>query len=226
MAIIPKPEFPNVPFLPGVPPVPRDALFAPVTEVVLGVEAIRSILWTTNSSTPAWGIYNDTNNLAVAPDNILAFDNRNEWRIQDFPVQNGAFASYNKIIIPFEVSVRLTKGGSQNDRRVFLDSIARIAGDLNLYKILTPERTYLDCNITRYEVTRRGAEGAYYLAEVDIFFRQILQVNAQYSSVDTNTVNAQQPAAQPFSNFGNQQPTSLTPTVTTQVSSAVAAQPN
>ena len=139
----------------------------------------------------------------------------------NFPVQNGAFASYDKVIVPSEFSVRMTKGGSKTDRKNFLDEIDTAANSLQLYKILTPERTYLDVNITRYEVTRRGTQGAFFLAEVDIYFMQIRQVSAQYTSASAATQNAQQPGAQPSTSQGLVQPRPITPAVAAGAQQAV-----
>jgi hypothetical protein len=200
LPIIPAAPFPNVPALPGVPQLVRSLLFPPSPLPSIGSQA-SSGLWASSGELPTWGVFDSSGTQVIDPDNIFSLSNRNEWRLLDYPVQDGAFASFNKVIVPFEVSVRMTKGGSQSDRSAFLDQIEAIAGDLNLYDILTPEVTYTDVNITRYELTRRSAEGAFFL-EVDLFFRQILQVAAQYSTSAANTQNAQNPAAVPPDNTG------------------------
>jgi len=63
----------------------------------------------------------------------------------------------------------------------------------------------------RYEVTRRGARGAYFLSEVDLYFREIRTVTAAYTSTAVTTQNAQNPSAQSVTNTGNvqAQPTTL-----------------
>lgn len=206
---ITTPLFPNVQQLPGVPQLNRAIGQIPGPVLALGTTILRN-LWPSNPAQPTWGILDQNNNRVITPDSILNFDNRNEWRLSDYPVQNGGFAPYNKVFIPFEVSVRLCKGGSLADRTEFLKQIAAIAGDTNFYNILTPEKTYLNVNITRYEVTRRGKEGAYFLSEVDVYFRQVNQQSAQYSATAANTTNAQNPAATPSVNQGNVQPTAVT----------------
>lgn len=224
MPIIPKSLFPNVANLPGVPQLNRANN---VINTVLGVaQGISAIVGTGNSSFK-WGIYNaDGSALAVEPDNIINFDNRNEWDTSDYPVEQGSFASYNKVVVPFEIAVRLTKGGSLSDRAAMLAAIKAIAGDTNLYTIVTPELSYPSVNILRYEVTRRAQSGAYYLQEVDIYFRKILQVDAQYSTSTTSTVNAKNPAALPAVNQGNVQPQSqVAPLVVTYAQSAISQAP-
>ncbi len=227
MALIPKPQFPNVPKLPGVPQVSRSNLFpaAPPAILNLGIAlgALAIRLWEAFFAQPQWAIYKalppDTKDAegittvtsvgrrvpVVKPDSFGEFSYRNEWNVSDFPVQEGAFDSYDKVANPFEIMVRLYKGGTKEARREFLDSIEAIAGTLDLYDIVTPERTYLNVNVIRFEVTRRGPKGAYFLSEVDLFFRQIRQVTAQYTNTSANTQNAQNPSAEPVTNTGTVQ---------------------
>jgi len=219
MSLIP---FPNVPNLPGVPQLARASQSAlnNLGPALSGAAAIGS-LWRSLFVTPQWGIYKQVpppsapgsdglvtvtvrGNLTpvVVPDSVLEFNYRNEYDITDAPIQDGAFASYNKVANPFETSVRLSKGGSQADREVFLGQIEQVLASLDMYYILTPERTYKNINPYRTEITRRGAGGAYFLTEVDLFFREIRTVTAQYTQTSTVTTNAQQASAQPVQNTG------------------------
>lgn len=214
---IPKPPFPNVPFLLGTPQLVRALLFQPATQVVLGAQAQHG-LWASAQVAPSWGVFDDNGNKVINPDNIYAFDNRAEWRESDYPVQRGAFGTFNKVIVPPESSLRMTKGGTLSQRTAFLKSIDAIAGDTNTYSILTPEKTYFSQNIIRAELLRRSSEGAYFI-EVDIFFRSVVEQNVQYSTTAANTANAANPPALPSVNQGNVQ---TKPTVPNSVQ-AVAA---
>src|SRR6185312_2482502 len=179
---IPVSPFPNVPNAPGVPQIARSPT-APVTPTPsLGTGAPQGTLWQSSQVKPKWGILDSTGKPVITPDSFINFDNRNEWVITNAPVQAGAFASYNKTIVPYDVALRLRKGGTLQTRTEFLKQIERIAGDTNLYTVLTPEKSYPDVNVVRFEVTRRGVHGAYLLAEVDIFFKHVQQVTAQYST--------------------------------------------
>jgi len=185
---VPKSPFPNVPQLPGVPQLLRSPLFPTGVPLAIEISATIGSLWGSSSIIAKWGIFDQTHTQIVVPDSVLDFGNRNEWHVADFPIQQGEFASFNKVATPFEISVRLSKGGTQQDRSTFLANIASIAGDLNLYNIVTPEVVYKNCNITRYELIRRGAQGAYFLTDVDIYFKQIRIVTAQFSTT-TNASN-------------------------------------
>ena len=143
---------------------------------------------------------------------IIDFDFRKEFRVSDFPIQSGSFASYNKVSRAFEIAVRMTKGGSQDDRTQFLTDIETVVKSLGLYSAVTPEKTYLNANFTRSELSRKSVAGAFFLV-VDLFLIEIRQVSAQYSTTSSNTQNAQQPSAQPAVNQGKVQPQVVTPTV-------------
>ena len=202
--------FPNVPNLPGVPAIPRSPQAAVSTVLTLATSQITGALAQSSQVASLWGIFDSDGNQVVSPDSFVDFDNRNEWEVSSFPQQQGAFSSYNKVQVPFEIAIRMTKGGSVDDRTQFLQDIASIAGDTNLYTIWTPEQTYDNVNITRYENTRRGAGGAFFL-DVDVYFIQIVEVSAQYQSSSASpqnqngTTNAQDPSAQPAVNQGNVQ---------------------
>lgn len=224
MAIIPKLPFPNVPKLPGVPQLARSNLFpaAPAPIIALGLALGK--LWQSIFAQPQWAIYKanppqtkdaddgletvtvvGSRSPVVKPDSFGEFGYRNEWSVSDYPVQDGKFYSYDKVANPFEISIRMYKGGTKEARKKFLDSIEAIAGTLLLYDIVTPEKTYLNVNVTRFEVARRGAGGAYFLSEVDLFFREIRSVTATYSTTSTTTQNAQNPSADPVVNTGTVQ---------------------
>lgn len=232
MAVIPKPAFPNVPQLPGVPQLPRSPQFPAAPTPVLALGLALGRLWQAIFSQPQWAIYKsnppqaqDTSDAGlgtvtiesdrtavVKPDSFGEFTFRNEWSVVDVPLQDGEFASYNKVNQPYEIMVRMYKGGTKEARQAFIDSIIAIAGDLQLYDIVTPEKVYLNVNVTRWEQSRRGARGAYFLSEVDLYFREIRTVTAAYTTTAVTTSNAQNPSAEPVTNVGvvQAQPTDVT----------------
>lgn len=217
MSLIP---FPNVPNLPGVPQLPRlPGLGSSVPPILVAAAAVGA-LWRSVLSTPQWGIFKQTPEPApdaqgvttvtvvskltpiITPDSIQDFGYRNEYEISDYFVQDGSFASYNKVANPNETYVRMTKGGSQSDRAEFLQQIEDILATTDLYTVMTPEKAYLNQNPYRFEMTRRGVNGAYFLTEVDLYFREIRSAVAQYTTTAQGTQNAQDPSAQPVQNDG------------------------
>ena len=219
--LIVKNPFPDVPLLPGVPLLARAALTATVdvnaaillaTQLVT-IPPILDVLSQAARSKPVWGVFDSNNNKVVSPDNFMSFDFRQEYSVSNFPVQNGQFASYNKVAHPFDTSVVMTKGGSENDRTAFILACEAVAASLNLYTIRTPEKSYLNCNVNRMEMSRKEAKGAFFVS-IELFFTQIIQVDAQYSAdgtQGTSTANASVPSAIPSANQGTIQAVPPTP---------------
>lgn len=222
--VIPLPEFPTVPQLPGVPQLARASAF--FNNVTLATSAIQQFLWSSTQVKPTWGLFNAAGAVVISPDNYLGLENSNDWKVSDFPLQDGQFSAYNKVVIPFTVSVKITKGGSLQQRKTLLQQLDAIAGDTNVYKLIVPEKSYLKLNITSYRQRRMGSEGAYYFADLEIFFRNIQASPSQYSSTTANTINAQNPNATPPQNLGVQSAVTTVSAVTSaQAAAAIANTP-
>jgi hypothetical protein len=222
---MPTIPYPNVPNVPGVPQLLRKLPSAPPTIVstVAGLASLaRAFL-----SKSQWGIFKHTEPTkgeatrtsdgtlmlpaiivtakrlpSVTPDSYLDFDHNQEWSVTTAPTQQGAFADFNRVASPFEIKLRMTKGGTLSERKEFLQQIEDL-GTTQLYDIFTPEKTYLNCNFTRSEISRRGEKGAYWLNMVDVFFREIRPVVATYTK--TTIANPASPNASQQQNNGTQQ---------------------
>jgi hypothetical protein len=162
---------------------------------------------------PQWGIY--LNGVAaLVPDNIIAVDFKNDWRIADYPQEEGAFQSYNKVLTPYDVKVTMTKGGagllsaigigSSANVKSFIAAVEMAAASLNLYDVMTPDRTYHSANITHYDY-KRSAENGVSLLTVELWLQQI-RVTATTAFTNTAAPDGMDPA-----NTGSVQATTPTP---------------
>ena len=118
-----------------------------------------------------WGVF-----LAGAPvilfDTFVSIDYRQSWNISDYPVERGAFESYNKVFTPFEARVSFASGGSEYNRAALLASVAAIAGTLQLYDVVTPEAVYLSVNVKHYDYHRTSSNGVG-LIKVDLHLEEV-----------------------------------------------------
>ena len=222
MPLIP---YPNVPNAPGVPNVLRKAPAGPppVVGTVAGIaQLVRAF-----TSAPVWGVFQHVEQNSektvqhsadgleeltftgsrklkpvVVPDSIRDFGYSNQVNISTAPTQNGSFADYNRVNNPFEVTLRMTKGGTERDRQIFLNQIEQLQ-TTQLYDVITPEKTYRSVNLMRVEYQRQGEKGAFWLSEVDLTFREIRIVTAQYSR--TSITQPTDPSAANPQNNGTQQ---------------------
>ncbi|MDE2434741.1 MAG: hypothetical protein KGM49_00640 [Sphingomonadales bacterium] len=165
------PIYPDVPASEGVPPVKRgtDSLGGGTTDAI----SSDSITVTANRGNK-WGIYTAGGKLALEADTIVAVGFDGEYRIADFPIEEGGFESYDKVALPFETRVVMTKGGDRAARQEFLTALDDLRSDLKLYNVVTPERTYLNVNVARVSLDRTREQGAG-LVTIEVRLREIRQ---------------------------------------------------
>lgn len=175
---------PTLPVLPGAP-----ALLRPPAALSGALSAVnRASLLVADATiiarlfgAPQWGVYFKGKPIAAA-DSVVNFDYRQDSKIADYPMEKGAFQSYNKVAAPYESRVRLTKGGAEVDRSSFLSALEKAAASLDLYEVITPERTYTGANIQRINYERTAAAGVGLIA-VDIWLVEVREtVGAEFAS--------------------------------------------
>lgn len=158
-------SFPNV--LSGVIPLVADLLGA-----------------LSGAAPPLWGIFLDGFPVVLA-DNVVSLEFKQDFRVANYPVEKGAFSSYNKVQMPFEVRIRFSTGGSASDREAFIDSIAAVISDTNLYDVVTPEVTYFGVNLTHQDYRRVASSVG--LLSIDVWCQEIRSASLSTSaSADRN----------------------------------------
>lgn len=198
------PQFPSAPPLPGVPPLKRNPL-APAFVAQQALTGDDPSISAFGGSTTQWGVFDDQGNQVLEPDSIVVVEEMKEWRISDYPVEDGSFQSYNKVEMPQEVRVTMVKGGQVSDRQQFLSDLDSIAGDTKLYTVVTPEIEYDNVNLERHSLARSSRNGVSLIA-VEIVMREIrVTANGTLSNtkqpdgadaVDGGSVQPQTPTAQ------------------------------
>lgn len=188
--------FPDVPVAIGVPPVnrgPTNAGVSTETRLTKDSDSVSQLAST------QWGIYTDGGVQIVRPDSVIGFGYSAEYRIADYPIEQGGFESYDKVALPFMARVIMAKGGTLAERQSFHQAIEAIRGDRELYTVVTPEALYLDVNITRVELDRSQQRGAGMLV-VELYLQEIRQkATAKFS-------NTRDPASDDNADRGSVQP--------------------
>ncbi len=147
---------------------------------------------------PQWGIYLNGQPFVIA-DSCVSVDYKREYRVSDYPQEQGAFESYNKVQTPYDAKVQLSKGGTQSDINTFLTTIEAAAASLDLFDVVMPEKTYSNANIVHIDFERKASRGAH-LIIVDIW---LIEVRVSVNAAFTNT---QSPSGSSPSFTGNVQP--------------------
>ncbi len=130
-----------------------------------------------------WGLFTQDGDLAAPVDNVVAFENSLEARISDYPVapNTGAspsetvgFGSYNKVIVPYEIRLIMTRGGSVEDRQEFLKAIQDAWQSTELFNVVTPECVYLDMNVVGVR-RQAAADRGVGLMALEVTLRKVRQ---------------------------------------------------
>jgi hypothetical protein len=177
------PDFPGVPPLLNNP-LPAAALLAsPVLSNLLDMLA------------PKWGIFTESGAQAVVPDSFLELDYVNSSNIPTYPQEQGAFASYNKVPNPRAHSIGMSKGGSKKEMTDFLTLLESLGDSLDLFTIVTPNRSYPRTNIDKCEY-RRSSFGGAGIIVATIHFTEIRQASAAFSQPGGVSATDTVPSAQ------------------------------
>jgi hypothetical protein len=140
--------FPN---FPGIPPL-INFLF-PQAPTLLTTDTVDG-----GNFTKRWGVFKGGQPV-ISFDAFIGIDYRQGWSISDFPLEQGAFESYDKVQLPFDVRVKFAAGGTLENREALLQSVAAIAKTLDLYDVVTPEVVYTSVNVQHYDYRRTAING-------------------------------------------------------------------
>lgn len=193
------------PDFPGVPPLQSSTVAA---AVLVAAPALSNLL---DLFAQTWGVFNqpaDANATAVqviVPDSFLSLDYVNSSNIPTFPQEQGAFASYNKVKNPRSHTVTMSKGGSKKDMSDFVSVLETLEDSLDLYTIVTPNKSYVNANIDRCEYHRSADSGAGIIIAT-VHFTEIRQASAVFSQPGTPSATATTPSAQAQTNNGQVYP--------------------
>lgn len=163
-----------------------------------------------------WMILADDGSVAIKPDTVPKFEFRNEQRVADYPMEQGAFASYNKVATPFQIRMQMVCSGlnyaqsaaqavksalnidiGQNyaSRPDFLDTLDYMLATTDLFTIVTPDATYPNATMERYDYRKESNNGATMLI-VEAWFREVrLTAGSTYSSSGLPTVTSNSASA-------------------------------
>ncbi|MDR0479537.1 MAG: hypothetical protein LBH31_07015 [Burkholderiaceae bacterium] len=197
------PLYPDVPNQPGVPALPRDPALA-AAGIALADESANGIdanfaQTADGADLPSdapleqWGIFDASGNLAIAPDTIVGTDFRAEVKVADYPIEQGAFGSYNKVQTPFDLRLTMAYSSNATGREVFINTLDTLLKSPLLYTAITPEGAWENITIEHYDY-RRDARSGVQMLTVDVWAREVRLIPgtsyAQQSGLD-QTQNGQ-----------------------------------
>lgn len=223
--ILPIPQYPDVPFALGVPVVLRDAAnSAPPQGQALSADAPGVY---DTSTAPQWGLFDLSGNAVITADSVLGFEYKKTWKIPNYPQEQGAFATYNKVELPGEPRMVFTKAGSVADRTAFLAQVETVCASLDLYAAYTPEVQFGSVNPTSFNILNRTADQGATVLRVEILLEEVrLTAGQQFSSstAPASPTNTVQPSGQAQQNIGAVLPQTPTANQSAAVTNSLAQQ--
>jgi len=128
-----------------------------------------------------WGVYTLAGTEVFDVDSVVDLKITNKATVSDFPVEQGSFASYNKVNVPNAVKVRLAVGG-QARIAAFQAALANELGAPNLYNVATPTTVYLNVTLESYDYAQSSESGLNLLV-VDLAMKEVREVSPAYTTV-------------------------------------------
>lgn len=219
---------PNVPQLPGVPSL---SSYGSLPSPILAVDTLTTLGGGLQQL--QWGIYTQDGTPIIASSlaslfslgslasalnsvgtlltgqpildlfSIVDFEFKQDWSISTYPVENGGFQSYDKVQLPFDVRMRVAAGFAESNRTALINAVESIANTLDLFNVVTPEETYVNCNVTHYDYKRVSNNGVGIIV-IDIWLTEVRVTSTVAFS------NTQQPGSAGITGTGSVQPVPYT----------------
>ncbi|MGI4814261.1 MAG: hypothetical protein ACRYGG_13160 [Janthinobacterium lividum] len=230
--------FPNVPLAAGVPAVGRvlGQVTAPIVALAADVASVRSLF-----QGPQWGLFKDGAPI-IASGSVVGMEYRKGFRVASHPIEQGGFSSYNKVEEPFDSHIQIAIDGTtllgsligtldvfsaalggqtsgNANRQAVLATLNAAVKSLDLLQVVTPEFTYANANLVRYEYGRRAHSGGVSMIVVDLFVQEI-RVVAPLGFANTENAEGADPV-----NQGAPQPQTPTPAQTPPTPASVPKPP-
>lgn len=156
---------------------------------------------------PEWGIFTQEGTPILTVNSVDSVEYARDYRVSDYPQEQGTFESYNKVQVPFVAKIAFLIG----DTRVsFLNSVEQAVASLQLVTVVTPEIQYSSANLVHYGY-RREARSGKTLIRVEVWCQEVRIINAaSLAASGTRAANdAAVPIEQPPSNGESATPTSF-----------------
>lgn len=162
-------------------------------------------------------VYDEGGGVALELTSFLGMEVIDEGKVVSVPVEEGSFASYNKVETPLEVKIAGAIQGQDGDLQGALETLDELRASTELLNVFTPVSTLVNLTLQKYDysLTRENGRGVLY---VELAFQQVKQVESAYTDEklapvqdrgQTQTQKAEikkaEPAAKPGSGYRKKQ---------------------
>lgn len=216
----------------GIPDLKQGITFKSITNGALGL--VQGAFWNSlKGSRENWGLYTkptktgkirrlgEKDTPQTTKEALYSLASLNNYQISvlnigvggnstasDFPVEEGSFATYNKVVRPETVRVSYAVSGSETDRVLFLNEIRDAKNGNTLLNVYMPETIGLFQNYTivNYQMNRSAESGAA-IFYIDVDLVEVKEIQAQYIASNKKTAikEPKKVQAKPKTNTGKVQ---------------------
>ena len=130
---------------------------------------------------------------------FISMDVKDAGKVVDTPVEEGSFATYNKVDNPREVKCTLATQGTDEEIQAYIQSLTDLRNGTDLVMVATPMFLYEYMNLEEFSYSLKVDDGRGVLF-ADLSLVEIRQVEMEYSDArvapqqDRGKVQAKQPA--------------------------------
>jgi hypothetical protein len=156
-----------------------------------------------------WTIMSEDGGSAIAFTSFIGMRVNSDGSASSYPVEEGAFASYNKMQAPIEITVNLGKSGEAYDIESTIQVIEKYKQEATKLSVVTPTMFYESMTLESYSYSHRRDNGARILL-VELRLKEVKEVTTQTTDVDaggssSGKSNNRNPTSNGTTNTGRQQ---------------------
>lgn len=131
---------------------------------------------------------------ALSFDSMLSVDVKSENQVVQEAVEEGSFATYNKLASPTSIHIKLAKSGYDYDQQAFLKELDKLCDGVDLLRLTTPSATYSGYNVESYAYIRDDTSGAQLLT-VELSLVEVREVSTNVTTSSTSSTSGSEKKA-------------------------------
>ena len=108
---------------------------------------------------------------ALKPDSFVKFEYKEIHKIPNYPVEQGSFQSYNKVTLPYEIKLIVTKSNIF-EISAFINQILVLLNSTKLLSIVTPDKVYNSASLVNFDYRKDARNGAVLLI-AELTFQEV-----------------------------------------------------
>lgn len=122
----------------------------------------------------------DDASVAVEFSRVMKLEMRAEGKVVSTPIEQGSFASYNKVESPVTITAQLAVEGEMGDLQSVVDTLFDLKKNTEKLSFVTPVREYDGFTLEKFSY-EQATENGINLLYVDISLVEIKEVEPQYT---------------------------------------------